>query len=140
MLRCHNTCEGKSRARFPFFPVSPREAPGTHQVRDGCRAPPPRLLVFAHCSLHANVFASFPGLRHSLCLWTGEDPQQLSQCWSPVYSPCSPHCKETTDKTPMFFYSGGRTLLFGHDPCLGLEFVGHYIEPLSYDEYPGGKA
>lgn len=40
----------------------------------------------------------------------------------------------------MFFYSGGRILLFGHDPCLGLEFVGHYIEPLSYDEYPGGKA
>lgn len=39
----------------------------------------------------------------------------------------------------MFFYSGGRILLFGRDPCLGLEFAGHYIEPLSQDEYLVGK-
>ncbi|CAK6448182.1 unnamed protein product [Pipistrellus nathusii] len=28
--------------------------------------------------------------------------------WSPVYSLCSIHCKETRDKIPMFFYSGGK--------------------------------
>lgn len=139
MLRCHNTCEMGKAKRVSFF--FPRESPrgtGKHNTRSGTDAGL-RFPVSCLCSPAACMHKSSPHSQAS-AQPLPVDRGGSAAAQSPVYSPCSTHCKETKDKIPMFFYSGGRILLFGHDPCLGLEFVGHYIEPLSYDEYPGGKA
>lgn len=115
---------GKAERVSSSFPreARARRREARHRVRAGAGL---RSLSPGLCSAQpaCKSLRLIPRPRHSLCVWTGRIRSSSESVWSPVYSLCSTQCKETRDNIPMFFYSGGRILLFGHDPCLGLDLL-----------------